>query len=111
MRIVRWVGALLVFLATIIAVAWAFGAIWFDAPFGANNGLRADCSRPRSWLCSCSLGHSGGSWPSFVAAICRRADPAVPACSDQRWRLAAGRGPDSVGADIQGDEVNVAQRP
>ena len=24
-----------------IAIAWAFGAVWFDAPFGAGNGLAA----------------------------------------------------------------------
>ena len=25
----------------IIAIAWAFGAVWFDAPFGAGNRLAA----------------------------------------------------------------------
>src|SRR5438552_12371906 len=34
-RVIRWVGALLVILAAIIAAAWTFGAVWFDAPFGA----------------------------------------------------------------------------
>ena len=37
MRVIRWFGALLVLLAAIIAIAWAFGAVWFDAPFGAGN--------------------------------------------------------------------------
>jgi Domain of unknown function (DUF4105) len=37
MRVIRWVGALLALLAAIIAVAWTFGAVWFDAPFGDAN--------------------------------------------------------------------------
>jgi Domain of unknown function (DUF4105) len=41
MRVVRWVGALLVFPAAIIAGAWAFGAVWFDAPFGNANKVAA----------------------------------------------------------------------
>src|SRR3954453_6014331 len=41
MRVIRWVGTLLVFVAVIIAVAWAFGAVWFDAPFGAGNRIAA----------------------------------------------------------------------
>jgi Domain of unknown function (DUF4105) len=41
MRVIRWVGALLVFLAAVIAVAWAFGAVWFDAPFGNANKVVA----------------------------------------------------------------------
>ncbi|TMP97044.1 MAG: hypothetical protein E6L07_03690 [Verrucomicrobia bacterium] len=41
MRVIRWVGALLVLLAAIIAIAWAFGGVWFDAPFGAGNRIAA----------------------------------------------------------------------
>jgi hypothetical protein len=41
MRVIRWVGALLVLLAVIIAAAWAFGAVWFDAPFGNANKVVA----------------------------------------------------------------------
>src|SRR5437660_6838909 len=40
-RVIRWVGELLVLLTAIIAVAWAFGAVWFDAPFGAGNRMAA----------------------------------------------------------------------
>jgi len=36
-RVIRWVGELLVLLTAIIAIAWAFGAVWFDAPFGNAN--------------------------------------------------------------------------
>ncbi len=41
MRVLRWVGALLVLLTAIIAIAWAFGAVWFDAPFGNANKIVA----------------------------------------------------------------------
>ncbi len=40
-RVIRRVGALLVILTAIIAAAWAFGAVWFDAPFGAGNRVAA----------------------------------------------------------------------
>jgi hypothetical protein len=40
-RIIRWAGVLLVLLITIIAIAWAFGAVWFDAPFGNANKVVA----------------------------------------------------------------------
>src|SRR5438067_9120101 len=40
-RVIRWVGELLVLLAVIIAAAWAFGAVWFDAPFGNANKVVA----------------------------------------------------------------------
>src|SRR5205809_6979153 len=40
-RVIRWVGELLVLLTAIIAIAWAFGAVWFDAPFGNANKVLA----------------------------------------------------------------------
>jgi Domain of unknown function (DUF4105) len=41
MRVVRWVGRLLLLLAVIIGITWAFGAVWFDAPFGNANKVVA----------------------------------------------------------------------
>src|SRR5437588_10549212 len=41
LRVIHWVGALLVILTAIIAAAWAFGAVWFDAPLGAGNRIAA----------------------------------------------------------------------
>jgi Domain of unknown function (DUF4105) len=41
MRVIRWVGELLVLITAIIAIVWAFGAVWFDAPFGNANKLVA----------------------------------------------------------------------
>src|SRR5947207_15560867 len=36
-RVGRWVGQLLVIVTVIIAISCAFGAVWFDAPFGNAN--------------------------------------------------------------------------
>src|SRR5258708_29988991 len=41
MRVLRWIAALPVLLAATIAIAWAFGAVWFDAPFGNANKVVA----------------------------------------------------------------------
>ena len=41
MRVIRWFSALLVLLAASIAIAWAFGAVWYDAPFGAGIRMAA----------------------------------------------------------------------
>src|SRR5438034_8764504 len=40
-RIVRWIGESLVLLILVIAAVWAFGAVWFDAPFGNANKVVA----------------------------------------------------------------------
>jgi hypothetical protein len=40
-RVSRWVGELLILLTAMIAIAWAFGAVWFDAPFGNANKVVA----------------------------------------------------------------------
>ena len=40
-RVIRWAGVLLVLLIAIVAIAWAFGAVWFDAPFGNANKVLA----------------------------------------------------------------------
>src|SRR5438270_2179107 len=41
MLVIRWASMLLVLLIAIIAIAWAFGAVWFDAPFGNANKVVA----------------------------------------------------------------------
>jgi hypothetical protein len=40
-RVIRWVGELLVLLIVIIAAVWAVGAVWYDAPFGNANRVLA----------------------------------------------------------------------
>ena len=42
LRVIRWIGELLILLTAMIAIAWAFGAVWFDAPFGNANGVAAE---------------------------------------------------------------------
>jgi hypothetical protein len=40
-RLGLWVGGLLLAVVGIIGAAWAFGAVWFDGPFGTGNKLAA----------------------------------------------------------------------
>jgi hypothetical protein len=40
-RVIRWIGELLIFLTAMVAIAWAFGAVSFDAPFGGANKVAA----------------------------------------------------------------------
>jgi hypothetical protein len=40
-RLGVWVGGLLFAVVAIIGAAWAFGAVWFDGPFGAGNEIAA----------------------------------------------------------------------
>jgi hypothetical protein len=40
-RLGRWVGVLLFAVVAIIGATWAFGAVWFDGPFGAGNRIAA----------------------------------------------------------------------
>jgi hypothetical protein len=37
--LISWLGGLLCAVGGLIAAAWAFGAVWFDGPFGAGNKL------------------------------------------------------------------------
>ena len=39
--LICWLGGLLCAVVGLIAAAWAFGAVWFDGPFGAGNKLAA----------------------------------------------------------------------
>jgi hypothetical protein len=48
MRVIRWIGASLILPAAIIAIAWAFGAVWFDAPFDQSYGRMKVAGRDNS---------------------------------------------------------------
>jgi Domain of unknown function (DUF4105) len=37
----RWIGGILFAMVGLIAAAWAFGAVWYDAPFGSSNRIAA----------------------------------------------------------------------
>ena len=39
--LISWLGGLLCAVVAPIGAAWAFGAVWFDGPFGAGNKLAA----------------------------------------------------------------------
>jgi len=41
LRIVRWICVLVIAVIAACCVAWAFGAVWYDAPFGAGNKVAA----------------------------------------------------------------------
>ena len=38
---IRWIGKVLIFFAAMVAIAWSFGAVWFDAPFRNANKVAA----------------------------------------------------------------------
>ena len=40
-RLGHWISGLLCAIIAIIAAAWAFGAVWFDGPFGPGNKIAA----------------------------------------------------------------------
>ena len=40
-RLSRWLGGLLFAVIALIVATWAFGAVWFDGPFGAGNRMAA----------------------------------------------------------------------
>jgi hypothetical protein len=40
-RLGHWIGLLGIMVVAVISAAWAFGAVWFDAPFGNGNKIVA----------------------------------------------------------------------
>ena len=46
---IRWIGKVLILFAAMVAIAWSFGAVWFDAPFGNANKVAA--GNPGDWIC------------------------------------------------------------
>ena len=40
-RVACWIGRLLLIIIGLVATAWAFGAVFYDGPFGAGNKLLA----------------------------------------------------------------------
>ncbi len=40
-RVARWTSRTLIGVVMILCAAWAFGAVWFDGPFGAGNKIAA----------------------------------------------------------------------
>jgi len=106
MRVVRWVGGLLVLLTAIIAIAWAFGAVWFDAPFGNANKIVAGLLALASAIVLVFVRPSWRKLGTFVVLF---------ACvliwwltlsptNDSDWQPDVAQ---KAWADIQGDEVTL----
>ena len=103
-RVIRWVGELLILLTAIIAIAWAFGAVWFDAPFGSANKVLA-------WV----LAVASAAALAFVRPFWREVGAAallfggvlawwltLSPTNDSDWQPDVAQ---KAWADIQGDEV------
>ena len=105
-RVVRWFGELLILLAAIIAIAWAFGAVWFDAPFGNANRVAAGLLAVGFAI---TLAFVGQLWRKIAAV-------AFLFCVVLTWWLTLSPTNDSdwqpdvakeAWADIQGDQVTL----
>src|SRR5438874_4498704 len=105
-RVIRWVGELLVILTAIIAIAWAFGAVWFDAPFGNANKVIAGL-----------LAIASAAALVFVRQFWRKVGTvallfglvlawwlALSPTNDSDWQADVAQ---KAWADIQGDEVTL----
>jgi hypothetical protein len=106
MRVIRWIGASLILPAAIIAIAWAFGAVWFDAPFGDANKIVAGLLAMASAM---ALVFVRPFWRKIVAIALLVGGIltwwlTLSPTNDSDWQ------PDVVQkawADIQGDEVTL----
>src|SRR5947208_5406569 len=105
-RVIRWVGELLVLLTAIIAVAWAFGAVWFDAPFGNANKIVAVLLAVAS---AAALAFVRGFWRKMGAVTLLFGGVlmwwlTLSPTNDSDWQPDVAQ---KAWADIQGDEVTL----
>src|SRR6266403_172393 len=105
-RVIRWVGELLVILTAIIAVAWAFGAVWFDAPFGNANKVLAGLLAIAS---AAALVFVRGFWRKVGAVTLLFGGVlmwwlTLSPTNDSDWQADVAQ---KAWADIQGDEVTL----
>ncbi len=106
MRIIRWVGEPLVLLTAIIAIIWAFGAVWFDAPFGNANKVVAGLPALASAI---ALVFVRPFWRKIgaVALLCGVVLAwwlTLSPTNDSDWQPDVAQ---KAWADIQGDEVTL----
>src|SRR6478672_1899439 len=104
MRVIRWFSALLVLLAASIAIAWAFGAVWYDAPFGAGNRIAAVLLATASVM---ALLFVRPFWRKLVVVVVLFAAVlawwlTLSPTNDADWQPDVAR---EAWADVQGDEV------
>jgi Domain of unknown function (DUF4105) len=106
MRVIRWVGELVVLLTAIIAIAWAFGAVWFDAPFGTANkvvaGLLAIVSAAALVFVR-PFWHKVGAIALLFGGVLAWWLTLLPT-NDSDWQPDVAQ---NAWADIQGDEVTL----
>ncbi len=108
-RVIRWIGELLVILTAIIAIAWAFGAVWFDAPFGNANKALAGLLAVAS---AAALVFVRTFWRKIGAVALLFSGVLIwwltlSPTNDSDWQADVAQ---KAWADIQGDEVTF-QRP
>ena len=106
MRVIRWVGLLLVLIAVIIAAAWAFGAVWFDAPFGNANKVVAGLLAMASALALVFVRpfwRKGGAVALLFAGVLIWWLTLSPT-NDSDWQPDVAQ---KAWAEIQGDEVTL----
>jgi hypothetical protein len=106
MRVIRWLGELLVLLTVIIAIAWAFGAVWFDAPFGNANKVVAGLLALAS---AAALVFVRPFWRKVGAVALLFAGVLIwwltlSPTNDSDWQADVAQ---KAWADIQGDEVTL----
>jgi hypothetical protein len=103
-RVIRWAGVLLVLVIAIIAIAWAFGAVWFDAPFGNSNKILAGLLAMASAI---ALLFVRPFWRKLGIVVVLFAGVLVwwltlSPTNDSDWQPDVAK---EASADIQGDEV------
>jgi len=106
MRVIRWIGELLVLLTASIAIAWAFGSVWFDAPFGNANKIVAGLLAIAAAI---ALAFVRGFWRKVGAVALLFGGVLVwwlTLCptNDSDWQPDVAQ---KAWADIQGDEVTL----
>jgi uncharacterized protein DUF4105 len=104
--VIRWVGVLLVLLIAIIAIAWAFGAVWFDAPFGNASKILAGLLAMASAF---ALLFVRPFWRKLGIVVVLFAGVLIwwltlSPTNDSDWQPDVAR---EAWADIQGDEVTL----
>src|SRR5205809_5366244 len=105
-RIVRWIGESLVLLILVIAAVWAFGAVWFDAPFGNANKIVAGLLAIAAAI---ALAFVRGFWRKVGAVALLFGGVLVwwltlSPTNDSDWQPDVAQ---KAWADIQGDEVTL----
>jgi hypothetical protein len=105
-RVIRGFGKVLILVTAMIAIAWAFGAVWFDGPFGNANKVVAGFLAVGFAI---TLAFVRPFWPRIAVvallfgAVIAWWLPLSPT-NDSDWQPDVAK---EAWADIQGDEVTL----